>query len=292
MSKAEQLVRHIRQARHEGVTQSLRLAARVLYNRSGASELEFPLLPTDVADSQAMSRPPDRPTRPPSTPLTIGWVCAPPSLGSGGHTTMFRMVRALERAGHTCRILLYSRHHGDLDRQTEIIRRGWPEVRAEVQLIDGAIADLDGCVATSWFTAHVMAKRLTAGVRGFYFIQDFEPFFYPRGSMYELAADSYRFGLHHIALGHMVADCVAGEVGADSTVLPFGCDTDVYSLRGNAPRRGVVFYAKPGVPRRGYELCVLALREFHRRRPDQPIHVYGGRGLDLQVPAVRHDRLS
>ena len=104
--------------------------------------------------------------------------------------------------------------------------------------------------------------------------------------MYELAADSYRFGFRHIALGDMVADCISTEVGAESTVLPFGCDTDVYSLRDHGPRRGVVFYAKPGVPRRGYELCVLALREFHRRRPDQPIHVYGSRGLDLEVPVI------
>ena len=292
MSLTGQARGRIRKLRHDGMKGTLRLAARKAYHRSGASELDFPLLLSDVADSTTVGRRPNGPVRPLSTPLTIGWVCAAPSLGSGGHTTMFRMVRALEQAGHTCQILLYSRHHGDLDRHTEIIRRGWPQVQADVRIVDDEVTDLDGCVATSWFTAHVMAKRLTAGVRGFYFIQDFEPFFYPRGSMYELAADSYRFGFRHIALGDMVASCISTEVGIESTVLPFGCDTDIYSLLNHGPRRGVVFYAKPGVPRRGYELCVLALREFHRRRPEQPIHVYGSRGPDLEIPVIMHDRLS
>ena len=292
MGLSEHMARRIRQAREVGVKESFRLAVRLAYNRSGADELDFPLLPRDVADSTTLVRPEARVTVSASTPLTVGWVCAAPSLGSGGHTTMFRMVQALERAGHNCQILLYSRHHGDVGRHTEVVRRGWPEVQAGVHMVDDKLLGLDACVATSWFTAHVMASRLPSAVPAYYFIQDFEPFFYPRGSLYELAADSYRFGFHHLALGHMVADCIAEEVGVGSTVLPFGCDTDVYSLLNTGIRRGIVFYAKPGVPRRGYELCVLALREFHRRRPDQPIHVYGGHGRDLGMPVVSHDRLS
>ena len=35
--------------------------------------------------------------------------------GSGGHTTMFRMVAALERAGHTCVLYLHDRHGWSLE---------------------------------------------------------------------------------------------------------------------------------------------------------------------------------
>src|SRR5689334_10120771 len=44
---------------------------------------------------------PGAPAAAPGQPLTVGWVCTPPSAGSGGHTTMFRMVAALEAHGHT-----------------------------------------------------------------------------------------------------------------------------------------------------------------------------------------------
>ena len=44
-----------------------------------------------------------------------GWVTVPPSAASGGHTTMFRMVDALEQAGHTCVVYLDDRHGWDIE---------------------------------------------------------------------------------------------------------------------------------------------------------------------------------
>ena len=47
----------------------------------------------------------------PDEPLTVAWVCEPTSgRESGGHTTMFRQVEALERAGHTCVVYFTNRH--------------------------------------------------------------------------------------------------------------------------------------------------------------------------------------
>ena len=54
-------------------------------------------------------------------------------------------------------------------------------------------------------------------MRRLYFIQDFEPYFYGRGSMYSLAEDSYRFGFRCIALGQMVAGTLRSEVGIAPT---------------------------------------------------------------------------
>src|SRR6185436_11910944 len=40
-------------------------------------------------------------------PLTIAWVVPPWSIGSGGHTTIFRLVRQMEQRGHSCSIHLF-----------------------------------------------------------------------------------------------------------------------------------------------------------------------------------------
>ena len=45
---------------------------------------------------------------------------------------MFRMVSALESAGHECTMFLYDRYGGDVREHEETIRRGWPSVRARV----------------------------------------------------------------------------------------------------------------------------------------------------------------
>lgn len=206
---------------------------------------------------------------------------------------MFRMVEALEQAGHTCIIHLYDQWAGDLDHQAAEIRRGWPTVRAEVRRLDDGLGGLDACVATSWETAHLLARRSAATpCRRLYFVQDFEPFFYPRGSEYALAEDTYRFGFRTVSVGHMVADLLSASAGVDCAVAEFGCDTSVYRLTHHGPRNGIAFYARRDTPRRGFELASLALAEFKRRHPSHEVHVYGHGASPLTFPAVQHGTMS
>lgn len=277
-------------ARVEGPAGLARRAVRRLYDRIDAGSLAFPLLPGDIADSARLVD--HGPAEPVSGRLTVGWLMPPPAAGSGGHTTAFRMVRALEEAGHRCVIVLYDRHHGDPAAQAAVIRAGWPDMRAEVRSVDAGMAGLDACIATSWESAHVLARRSTTRLHRLYFIQDYEPFFYPRGSLAELAADSYRFGFTNIALGPMVRDRLRSELGIGSSLVPFSCDVDVYRLRNTGPRSGIVAYLKPDVPRRGYLTSAMALAEFHERHPEHEIHVFGHPVPHLRVPVTRHPRLT
>lgn len=284
--------RAARIVRRDGPRVFIQRAVRAAYNELGVSTLNEPLLDVDVADSStiAVSVPDVRPPR--SQRLRIGWVATPPAPGSGGHTTLFRMVEALERAGHACELLLYDRYGGDISAHEDVIRKWWPNLRARVRDASAGISGLDACVASSWESAHVLATRGTNPMRRLYFIQDYEPFFYPLGSMYSLAEDSYRFGFRCIALGEMVASLLQQEVGVDSDVTEFGCDTSVYRVLDSRPRSGVVLYARPDSPRRGYWLARLALQRFHETHPDVPIHIYGERVSGLPFPAIQHGKLT
>lgn len=263
-----------------------------LYRRTNAGSLDFPLLDGDVADSTSVgwTRPTagiarDRAGR-------IGWVMTPPGPGSGGHTTALRMVEALEARGHECTLFLYDRFGGGLDTRADIVRRHWPQVRATVRDARAGIDGVDAVVATSWDSAHVLA-RSTQENRRLYFLQDFEPFFYGRGPEYELASDSYRFGFRCIALGPMVAALVERETGVRCDVVPFGGDSQAYRLDlSQHERGGIAFFARPDTPRRGYVLGKLAVEEFHRRRPSEEIHVFGTTSHDISAPVTLHGRLS
>ena len=57
------------------------------------------------------------PTRPIATephagrstgPMTLAWVVPPWKVGSGGHTTIFRLIQQMEQRGHSCSV-----HHFD-----------------------------------------------------------------------------------------------------------------------------------------------------------------------------------
>jgi glycosyltransferase involved in cell wall biosynthesis len=265
--------------------------SRSAYQRLGSVDLEFPLELDDVADSRDLNLavPSHRPQR--GTPLTIGWICTPPGPGSGGHTTMFRMIEAAEAAGHTCVLYLYDRFHGQTSRHEQIIRTYWPQIRAEVRSVHDGLAALDAYVATGWPTAHVLAARPGLATRRLYLVQDYEPYFYPHGSEYVLAEDTYRFGFRCIAVGWMVADLLRSKHGVEAPVAEYGCDTSVYQLTNTGERTGVVFYAKRGVARRGFELGVLALREFHRHEPAYEIHMVGDPCQSLPFPVTSHGRL-
>ena len=277
--------------RASGLRGLARRTARAAYQRTGAAALEGQLDFEEIADSRRLNLavPARRPPR--GTPLTIGWLCTPPAGGSGGHTTLFRMIEGVEAAGHTSVIYTHDVFAGELERHERRIRRHWPNLRAEIRSTASGLPALDAYVASGWETAHLLAARAEVPTRRLYFIQDFEPLFYPAGSHYVLAEDTYRFGFRAITVGPMLADLLLDRFGTEAQVAEFGCDTSVYRLTNTERRTGVVFYAKPTYARRGFLLGALALRELHRKHPHHEIDLFGDPGVKLPFPATNHGTL-
>ena len=269
-----------------------RRVLRSAYQRWCPDDLSFPLRPGELVSAEQVPRAVAASSQR-SEPLTIGWVTVPPGRGSGGHTTMFRVIEALERAGHTCVLYVYDRYEGDLRRRESVVRSWWPQIRAELRDIHDGVNGVDALVATSWETAHLAARHAASVRRCFYFVQDFEPYFYPQGSEYAFAEDTYRFGFHGLTAGRWLSTILSDRYGMSCDWFEFGADTDVYcNLGAGRDRDGVVFYAKPSVPRRGYQLGVESLLEFSRRHPKAPIHLFGHPVQDLPFAMTSHGSLT
>jgi len=282
-------------ARRDGVRSLALRAIYEAYHRTGAERSAVPILEDDIVSSLEIAPRAARAPLAPAGRQRIAWITAPPSPGSGGHTTLFRMVAALAARGHKCTIALYDPRGSEPARHRERIAEGWPwlGVGRDVQVVDvgDGLAGFDSVVASSWQTAHVAAGRAAGRSRLFYFVQDFEPYFYPRGAFYALAEDTYHFGMTNIALGRMVAECL-DAIGAPYELVPFGCDTSAYRRMPGAARDGVSAYLRVMNDRRGYLLIRAALERFHALRPEQAIHVYGDDVTDWRIPVVSHGRLT
>jgi beta-1,2-rhamnosyltransferase WsaF-like protein len=228
-------------------------------------------------------------------PLTIAWVTVPPSESSGGHTTMFRMVTALEAAGHTCVLYLDDQHGWDIEQHRRNIRTWLPSVRAEVRDVRAGIEDAHAVLATSWQTAYPVLASPAKGVR-FYCVADFEPSFYPAGSEYLLAEATYRFGFYGVTHGKWLAQMLRRDYGMPADHFDFGCDLQTYRLDrspGAAARRtGVCYYCRPSTPRRAHELAMATLDLFAARHPEVDIHFYGEPAGRLPFRAVDHGFLK
>lgn len=278
-----------RLVREHGPRAVLARSARALTRRLTVPTGELPVRAEDVLAARPVA--PARPTaRVVDRPMQVTWVMSPPAPGSGGHTTVLRLVQHLEARGHTCRVALYDRHGGDHGMRVAVLRQHWPGVAAEVLDATAGLPPSDAVFATSWPTAYVVARPEVQG-RGFYLVQDWEPSFYATSSASVLAEASYQLGLHGVTVGRWLTDRLT-QVGMASDPVDFGCDTDRYRVLSTGRRRDVVFYARPSAPRRGFELGVLALQLFAERCPTSRIHVFGERVGRMSFPVEDHGLLS
>jgi hypothetical protein len=228
-------------------------------------------------------------------PLTIAWLSTPPQKGSGGHTTMFRLVSAFERAGHRCVFYLHDPHGQSHAANAAVVREWWPWVDADVRPGAEGIEDAHAIVACGWSTAYPVLASPARGAR-FYLVLDYEPWFFPAGSESLLIESTYRLGFHGITLGRYLAERLRAEYGMVADHFDFGVDHERYALDrspGAAERRtGVCWYSRPSTPRRAFELAVAALEMFHERHPEVEIHGFGGAPVPLPFPVTDHGKLT
>jgi glycosyltransferase involved in cell wall biosynthesis len=232
----------------------------------------------------------DRPAtlRAPATgPLKINWLVPNVSKASGGLLTLTRAIYHLERWGHQHRIYLVGRTTLSGTQATELVRKYYFPIKAEVELFSGAVADSDALVATLWRTAYA-ARALGNTARKFYFVNDLEHLFYPEGSLCEFARQTYRWGFHGIAVGQWIADVLHSEFGMECSAFGFSYDRGIYSPNGSRrlpdAKKRVLFYARATSERRGFELGVLALSLVAKKMPDTEFVLLGFPPRSIQLP--------
>jgi len=226
----------------------------------------------------------------PGQQLVINWVIVPAAARAGGYTTIFRIVRYLEEHGYVNRIYFYNVYGGDHRYYESIVRNSY-DFHGPVASLDDGMEDAHAVLATSWATAYPIFNSRCAGKR-FYFVQDFEPYFYPVGAYNLLAENTYRMGFHAITAGRWLAQKLGSEFGMSADSFEFGCDMSCYQRMPNSERRGVVFYARPEAARRGFELGLMAIEAFAARRPEIDIHFYGDKMGKLPFRFIDHGRVS
>ncbi|HST79808.1 MAG TPA: glycosyltransferase family 1 protein [Verrucomicrobiae bacterium] len=225
----------------------------------------------------------------PGEPLVINWVTIPAGPRAGGHTTLFRTIRHLEANGYRNRVYFYNVYRGDHRYYEDILRTSYGFHGCVASVNDG-MEDAHAVVATSWPTAYPVFNSRCAGKR-FYFIQDFEPYFYPVGALSLLAENTYRMPFHAITIGRCFVEKLRNDFGMSVDSFEYGCDTSRYHLLNDVKRSGVVFYARPEAARRGCEIGLMALEAFAARRPDIEIHLYGTRMGNLPFRFTDHGRV-
>lgn len=217
----------------------------------------------------------------------LNWVIPQMGEGSGGHTTIFRFISNLEKRGFHSRVYLF-RAVNFYDNKTlrTFVASAFPILDPKVELYYDVkyMKFAHATFATSWDTAYHV-RNFENTISKFYFVQDFEPYFYAHGSDFQFAENTYKFGLRGITAGDWLRDKLNKEYGMKTDSFHFSYQRDVYyPVKRRNRKRRVFFYARPVTPRRDFELGLLALDELCRRLPDVEVIFAGWDLRDYVIP--------
>lgn len=239
----------------------------------GSEELELSSNATFVSDPHLRDLIdfPSKPASPRLTPfhpkcLDIHWLVPDFSIGSGGHMTIFRLIRWLEISGHICTVWINNPNqdrHSGFEIYDEIVK-SFQHINARVLLATEGFSDAQGdaVIATGWQTvARVMN---TTGFRErFYLVQDYEPSFHPVGS-YSLAAEwTYSQDIACICASPWLAKILNERYGRWTRHFWLAYDSSLYyPVPHRVEEKGeprIALYARRSTARRAVEMAFLAL---------------------------------
>jgi O-antigen biosynthesis protein len=165
--------------------------------------------------------------------------------------------------------------------------------RTSRELVD-RFPESDIVVATLWATAPWAAEIVRAGKskRAAYFIQDYEPWFFPQEDHVSRrrVQETYSLIDHRIVKSDWLRDMLARD-GFSAAKIPLGLDLGLFYPR-DVPKQGrtVLAMARPGTPRRGFTTTISALQQVKERLPDTRVVLFGDRNLKKQaIPCEYED---
>ncbi len=223
--------------------------------------------------------------------VTVNWIIPDLDIGSGGHMNIFRFVSILEDFGIHNKIYLFASTRFEND---DVFRKFLDEhysasltnKNIEVFSNTESIKYANATVATGWQTAYFV-RRFNNTDTKFYFVQDFEPCFFPLGSEYLFAENTYKFGFKGITAGDWLKDKLREEYNMKTESFGFSYDRDKYSPKekhDNVER--LFFYARPVTPRRAFELGLLALNEVYKKKPNIEVVFAGWDISKYKIPFI------
>lgn len=218
----------------------------------------------------------------PNAKKKIAWVMPHPGKGSGGHRTIIQNVNALLRAGYECDIYVEEDMVSTPEMVKEKINEYYEKCDANVYVGIRMRKEYDILFATGWqivdFVKQVPAKRKA------YFIQDFEPWFFPMGDQYLITENSYRYGFKPVTIGRWLAHKMLAEYNNPVKYFDFGADLNVYKKLDNIEKENAIcFVYQPEKSRRCDYIGLKALRIVKALRPDVKIYLYGSSVVPNQI---------
>jgi len=221
----------------------------------------------------------------------------------GGVRTIFSVAENLSVRWNTQNYFIVYSYSGkliDISHLQSGMKAHFPGLLFEVLVFQRGITKVcdlpssDIAFCTLWTTAYLLL-RYNQTKRKYYFLQDYEPVFYPGGSVYAVIEATYRFGFTCIANTPGVAQRFRRYSNDVISFCP-GINLDIFY---SSPRqhlkqqkKKIVFYGRPGNDRNAFALGLSVLKDIKSILGDQVEIVSAGSEwspVDYGVAGIVHN---
>jgi glycosyltransferase involved in cell wall biosynthesis len=231
----------------------------------------------------------------PINPQTIGWFLPSYDAIYAGLMNIFSFANYLQEE-HNLKTTFYILKNGkDASAEKDQVVQKFPALK-KAQFVGilpdqaNSLPPLDIGICTLWSTAFVLAKHSQVK-RKCYFIQDKELNFYPQGSVSALVDLTYRFGFMALANTPGLLEFYQKNYHGGGVVLKSVVSLDAYYPREDkyyTPQKPyrVFFYARPNMPRNGFELGVAGLKKLKQKLGSKVEIIMAGALVDATAYGV------
>ncbi len=224
-----------------------------------------------------------------SETILLNWIIPEMGIGSGGHMNIFRFISLLEDRGIHNRIYVCDATKMLTDKDLrEFLTAHYNITNEHVEAFcsTDSITFAHGTVATGWQTAYFV-RRFQNTISKFYFVQDFEPLFFPMGSEYLMAENTYKFGFRGITAGEWLKNKLHNEYHMETNSFLFSYDRSIYQPGTKRDQKKRLFlYVRPVTPRRCFEIALLALCKLHEKMPEIEVVMAGWDVSNYYIPFI------
>lgn len=208
------------------------------------------------------------------TKRKIAWIAPPLMKGSGGHRTIFQNLTYIAKFGYESDIYFEVSESITSEKAKQQITDYYGKVSFKNIYIGTKLQErYDLVIATGWHTAE--AIKVADCPHKAYFIQDYEPWFYPVGTDHIATQQTYQFGFDSITIGRWLAQKIQNESHQSVAYFDFCADLNIYHHDQSAKENAICCVYQPEKDRRCSDLLLMALHMVKAQRPDLTIYLYG-----------------
>lgn len=212
-------------------------------------------------------------------------------IGSGGHTTIFRIASFLQKNGYKINlVLINNKSFGSVEYFKYFVKEYYLRFEPTVFLnikdyLNQKIPTNEIIICTSWQTAYYLNKFPNSIKNRLYLVQDYEAEFNPISSSYHFAQNTYKFPFIKICASKWLADIIKDKFNTKTEYFNLGYDEKFYYPQDlKRDKNSIIYYGRWETPRRGFEMAIKAFQIVKNTLPDVNIKIYGSTDLVGKVP--------